>query len=156
WNWYLVLIGDLFAIAFIWMWLTIFRGHEIKNYFATVTEILAACAVIIPVDLFLAYQYPPWKLLPSAILNILILGIALVACIIRYKKRGIPLVIAMTAYSLAKVPAYGYAASGISGPEMWLYYSLGACEVIIFMLLLVLLLFPNQRDNNTKIKLFNP
>jgi hypothetical protein len=153
WDWYLVLCGDLFAIAFIWMWLTIFRGQQIENYSGTIAEMLGACAIVIPADLFISYQYQEWKLLPSAVLNILILGAALVACL-RYKRRGIPLAVTMGAYSLAKVPAYEYAASGIAGPEVWLYYSLGLCEIIIFWLTYDLL-FHGEMRRDTPIDLFS-
>lgn len=169
WDTLLIAIGDVAAIPFIWMWLTLFRGTERirptelsemsdasdanesvevfksseankpTGFLRIFIEILAVCAVVISTDLFLSYEYPVWQLIPSAILNIVMLGVALIALMARYKGQNIPAIIAMIAYSLVKVPAYSYATTGAAGPETWLYFALGSCEIIIFVLAALLI-----------------
>lgn len=139
WPCWAVLFGDVFAMASLWIWLNILRGTPR----GTAWQLSLAVGIIALVDFVLCPVHnESWKLFPSAVLNVLALLFAIGTVTFRYPRRSTAFRIIFAGYALAEAQAYGPTLYGIPAPEALIYYLLGFCELILFLLLCHLLLGP--------------
>jgi len=139
----LLVLADAFTILSVWTWLTLLRGPAFSRVgpWGTLVEMIAAWAVIVPVDLILTFQNHTWfVLLPSAVLNFLSWAGAISAVAFRYRERSGPFIITFTAYNSLQIPAYESALLGDPGPEGWIYYALAMGKLFNFVVIVHLLL----------------
>lgn len=142
----LLVMVDIFTLFSLWMWLSVLRGTAYPGFWTTLVQILAACTVIVSVDLPLAQLHSWPAVLPSALLNEFSFGCAVGAAAFRYRRQSIPLIVALSTYNWLQLPAYRAALLCDPRPEPWVYYALAFCKAVNVLLICDLLLRPVREE----------